>query len=76
VFSAVHRAAARAERRSSRELDEALTDQLGAVTRFLRALGRRGDATLGLETKSDVSLAIARDAVEVEARVLNELSGS
>jgi len=75
VFTAVHRAALRAERRSSRELDEALTDQLGAISRFLRALGHRGDATLGLETRGDVSLSIAREAVEVEARTLRELAG-
>lgn len=75
VFTAVHRAAVRAERRSSRELDAALSDQLGAISRFLRALGQRGDATVGLETRGDTSLAIAREAVEVEARTLRELAG-
>ncbi len=74
VFTAVHRAAIRAERRGSRELGEALSDQLGAISRFLRALGHRGDATLGLETRGDVSLSIARDAVEAEARTLRELA--
>lgn len=75
AFAAVHRAAERARRRASPELEEALAEQLGAIARFLRALGHRGDATVGLETRGDVSLAIAREAVEVEARALRELAG-
>lgn len=73
AFAAMHRAALRAERRASRDLDGALSDQLVAVTRFLRAVEQRGDATLGLETRGDVRLALAREAVETEARVLREL---
>lgn len=73
AFAAMHRAALRAERRSSKELDGAMSDQLAAVTRFVRAVEQRGDATVGLETRGDVQLAMAREAVETEARVLREL---
>jgi hypothetical protein len=75
VFHAVERAAERGLRRSAREVDEALEEQLAAVARFLRALARRGDATLGLEARADVGLASAREAVELEARTLRELTG-
>jgi hypothetical protein len=64
----------RGERRSARDLDEALRDQLGALARFLRALGQRGDATVGLETRGDVGLTLAREAVEAEARTLRDLA--
>lgn len=74
VFAAIHRAALRGERRSARDLDEALRDQLGALARFLRALGQRGDATVGLETRGDVGLTLAREAVEAEARTLRDLA--
>ncbi len=74
AFAAMHRAALRAERRSSKELEGALADQLVAVTRFVRALDQRGDATVGLETRGDAGLAIAREAVETEARALRELA--
>lgn len=73
VLASVHRAALRAERRASRELDETLSEQLGAIARFLRALAHRGDATLGLETRGDARLALAREVLETEARALREL---
>ncbi|MBX7194494.1 MAG: hypothetical protein K1X94_20730 [Sandaracinaceae bacterium] len=74
IFSGITRAAERAKRRSAEDLDVALTEQLAAIARFLRAVGQRGDASLGLETRSDVRLELAREALEVEARTLSELA--
>ncbi len=74
VLSGVIRTSERNARRASTELGFALRQQLDAVAMLLRALESRGDAHLGLETKSDVGLSSAREAVELEAKTLRELA--
>ena len=75
VLSGVIRASERNARRASAEIGLVLRQQLDAVAMLLRALESRGDAHLGLETKSDVGLSSAREAVELEAKTLRELAG-
>ena len=75
VLSGIIRASERNAHRASAELGLVLRQQLDAVARMLRALERRGDAHLGLETKCDTGLEQAREAVELEASALRELAG-
>jgi hypothetical protein len=75
VLGGVIRASERNARRASVELGLVLRQQLDAVALLLRALESRGDAHLGLETKSDKGLSEAREAVELEAKALRELAG-
>jgi hypothetical protein len=75
VLGGVIRASERNARRASVELGLVLRQQLDAVALLLRALESRGDAHLGLETKSDQGLSEAREAVELEAKALRELAG-